>query len=273
MSNGEVSRRSSATRDARSGTGTALPRPGTRAPRALALRPRLSARQRLFGGGVHGNGRLTVLTGLILIVLLAPLGLTIVRIGQLLWLHLFLGLVLLGPVVLKLASTGYRFVRYYTHNTAYRHKGPPPPVLRGLGPLIVPFTLGVFATGVVLLFVGRNGPAEGNLLLLHKVTFIGWIAVTAIHVLGHLPEVLHLFGGSRRTRREMKALRTAMDSRFGEMLFAVPDSGAEAGGMGAGGSARLAGGDAGRAIAVVVASLGGVGIAIMLLGQFAGWTH
>jgi hypothetical protein len=36
------------------------------------------------------------------------LGITIVRIGQLIWLHLFLGLLLLGPVGAKLASTGYR---------------------------------------------------------------------------------------------------------------------------------------------------------------------
>src|SRR5436190_23186512 len=63
----------------------------------------------LIGGGTEGNGQLTTLTGLFMIALLAGLGLTIVRIGQLLWLHLFLGLVLIGPVALKLASTGYRF--------------------------------------------------------------------------------------------------------------------------------------------------------------------
>ena len=47
------------------------------------------------------------------------------RIGQLLWLHLFVGLLLIGPVVLKLASTGYRFARYYTNDAVYRRKGPP----------------------------------------------------------------------------------------------------------------------------------------------------
>ena len=51
-------------------------------------------RRGLLGGGTEGNERLTVLTGLLLIVLLAGLGITIVRIGQLLWLHLFLGLLL-----------------------------------------------------------------------------------------------------------------------------------------------------------------------------------
>jgi hypothetical protein len=38
---------------------------------------------------------------------------TIVGIGQLLNVHLFLGMLLIGPVALKMGSTGYRFVRYY----------------------------------------------------------------------------------------------------------------------------------------------------------------
>ena len=73
------------------------------------------------------------MTGVILIVLFAVLGVTIVQIGQLIWLHLFLGLLLLGPVLLKLASTGYRFLRYYTHDAIYRAKGPPMPALRADG--------------------------------------------------------------------------------------------------------------------------------------------
>jgi hypothetical protein len=59
---------------------------------------------RCTGGGVEGNERLTALTGLILIALLAVLGVTILRIHQLIWLHLFVGLGLLGPVALKMSS-------------------------------------------------------------------------------------------------------------------------------------------------------------------------
>ena len=58
--------------------------------------------------------------GALLFVLLAVLGVTILRIGQLMWLHLFLGLLLIGPLALKLASTGYRFARYYTGQPSYR---------------------------------------------------------------------------------------------------------------------------------------------------------
>src|SRR3979490_806117 len=90
----------------------------------------------VLGGGTDGNEQLTSITGALLLGLLAVLGLTIIRIGQLLWLHLFLGLLLIGPVVLKLASTGYRFVRYYTDARPYRGKGPPHAALRGLAPLL-----------------------------------------------------------------------------------------------------------------------------------------
>jgi len=44
------------------------------------------------GGGPDGNEQLTAVTGVVLIVLLAALGITILRIGQLTWPHFFLGL-------------------------------------------------------------------------------------------------------------------------------------------------------------------------------------
>ncbi|MFZ0042194.1 MAG: hypothetical protein WAK93_12870, partial [Solirubrobacteraceae bacterium] len=149
--------------------------------------PRRSWVRRLIAGGTDGNERLTVVTGLLLIVLLAVLGVTIIRIGQLLWLHLFLGLLLIGPVALKLASTGYRFFRYYTSDAAYRRKGPPAPALRVLGPIVVLTTAAVFATGVLLLILGPS--SRQPWVLIHKVSFIAWIVFTVLHVLGHLPEI------------------------------------------------------------------------------------
>ena len=53
------------------------------------------------------------------------IGVTILRIGQLISVHLFVGFLLVGPVSLKLASTGYRFVRYYSGERTYRRKRPP----------------------------------------------------------------------------------------------------------------------------------------------------
>jgi hypothetical protein len=139
----------------------------------------------LLGGGPPGNEELTTIAGALLIVLLAVIGITIIRIGQLLWLHLFVGLLLVGPIVVKMASTGYRFARYYTLSPVYRSKGPPELILRSIAPIVVASTLLVFVTGIVLLAVGQSG--RGALVELHKVSFIVWIAFTALHVLGHLP--------------------------------------------------------------------------------------
>ena len=137
-----------------------------------------------FGGGPDGNEQLTAATGVVLIVLLAAIGITILRIGQLTWLHFFLGFLLIGPVALKIASTGYRFTRYYTHSPAYRERGAPESWLRLLAPVVVLSTVVVFVSGVVLLF---DGPAHRDpLLLVHKASFIIWGGATALHVLGHL---------------------------------------------------------------------------------------
>jgi hypothetical protein len=150
---------------------------------SLRLRP--GVWRALVGGGPEGNEELTTIAGAILIVLLAVLGITIIRIGQLLWLHLFLGLLLLGPIVVKMVSTAYRFVRYYTHDAVYRTKGPPEPIQRAIAPIVVASTIMVFVTGIVLLGVGVSG--RGMLVEIHKVSFIVWVAFTALHVLLHLP--------------------------------------------------------------------------------------
>jgi hypothetical protein len=81
--------------------------------------------ERLTGGGTTGNERLTTVVGATPIVLLAVIGLTILRIHPLLSVHLFVGTLLVPPVALKLSSTGYRFFRYYTGNRRDREKGPP----------------------------------------------------------------------------------------------------------------------------------------------------
>jgi hypothetical protein len=135
-------------------------------------------------GGIDGNERLTAGVAVALILLLAVEGVTIVFLGQLLPVHLFVGALLIGPVLLKLASTGYRFVRYYTRAPAYVDRGPPHIVLRAIGPIVVASTVAVLATGIALLALGPQH--RDPLLLLHKASFIVWIAFTGVHVLGHL---------------------------------------------------------------------------------------
>lgn len=133
---------------------------------------------------VESNARLTALTGIALLVLLAVEGVTIVSIRRLLPLHYFVGLLVIPPVLLKLASTGTRFVRYYTGDPRYRAAGPPSPILRLAGPVVVVSTIAVVGTGIELwLFGDRFGLGW---LTAHKASFVVWFAVMAVHVLGHL---------------------------------------------------------------------------------------
>jgi hypothetical protein len=147
--------------------------------------------------GVAGNERLTAATGVVLIVLLAGLGVTILSIGQLVWWHVLLGMLLIPPVLLKLGVVGWRFVRYYTGEPAFVRRGPPLLPLRLMAPLVVAATLAVFVTGVALLV---TGPHAGLVVLLHKASFIVWLAVTAIHVLAHLRRLLGIAGADWSVR-------------------------------------------------------------------------
>lgn len=193
---------------------------------------------RLTGGGAIGNERLTAVNGALLIALLAALGVTIIRIRPLIDEHLFLGLLLLGPVALKLASTGYRFTRYYTRNPSYRERGTPPLPLRVLGPLVVLSTISVFTTGVLLL---TEGPAASHTLrTLHKASFIVWVAATGIHVLGHLPDLARILLTRKGERYEYN---------------------------------HLAAGQLGRVLALSGAIVTGLVLAIVLIPHFGGWSH
>jgi hypothetical protein len=134
-------------------------------------------------GGSKGNRRLTGSTGAVLLVLLAAEGATILAIRPLVSVHVFIGMLLVPPMLLKLASTGYRFARYYGGSEAYVLDGPPSALLRLLGPVVVLATLVLFATGIALIAIGpRSGPALG----LHKASFLVWFAAMGAHVLGHV---------------------------------------------------------------------------------------
>jgi hypothetical protein len=206
--------------------------------RGTELSSEQSRAGRITGGGTTGNERLTSATGGVLLALLAVLGVTIIQIGSLLWLHLFLGMLLIGPVALKLASTGYRFARYYTGSPTYRHEGPPAALLRAMGPILIISTVAVFATGVALLFAGPS--SRDTLLPIHKVTFIAWLAFMALHVLAHLPPIL-------------PALRADYGRR--------PDLGIEVTGR------------SGRVLALAGALTAGLVLAVLVIPEFGPWVH
>src|SRR2546423_14337487 len=85
--------------------------------------------------GVIGNERLTALAGAVLLVLILLELVSSANLHALLPLHIFVGVFLAGPLVAKLCSTGYRFVRYYTKSPAYLRSGPRRLPLRGPAPL------------------------------------------------------------------------------------------------------------------------------------------
>jgi hypothetical protein len=127
---------------------------------------------------------LTAATGLVLLILLAVEGFTVLGVHRMLGLHVFVGLLLIPPIGLKLASTGYRFTRYYTRNRAYRAAGPPRPLPRTIAPILVACTLTLFGSGVLLLLQGPG--RSGFVRTLHTASFVLWFFVMTIHVLTYV---------------------------------------------------------------------------------------
>ena len=204
---------------------------------ARPKRARRGLASAVTAGGPDGNEQLTTVTGAVLIVLLAALGFTIPQLRQFISVHLFVGMLLIGPVLLKMASTGYRFIRYYAGTPEYRRKGPPELILRVIGPVVVLSTVVVFATGIVLLIVGPQH--RDPWLLLHKVSFIVWVVFMTLHVLGHLPAVARALGIGGGGREERAGARS---------------------------------GAAGRWIALSAALVAGLVLAIVLIPDFSAWT-
>ena len=74
-------------------------------------------------GGPAGNARLTAWTGLVLLLGFAVEGVTLVAMHQLISVHILVGALLVPPVLLKTATTGWRVVRYYLAAKAYTDAG------------------------------------------------------------------------------------------------------------------------------------------------------
>jgi hypothetical protein len=100
-------------------------------------------------------------------------------------------------------------------------------------------TVVVFATGVALLLLGPS--SRGSLLAIHKASFLLWLGLTAIHVLGHLPEL----------PRALKA-----GNEHGPALR--PYGGA---------------GGAGRLLSLGGVLVAGLVLAVLYIPQFTPWLH
>jgi hypothetical protein len=156
-----------------------------------------------------GNERLTAMTGAVLLVLFVAECLTLLNLGRLLTLHFFLGMLLLGPVGLKVGSVLWRFTRYYTGSAAYVRRGPPGPVQRVTGPFVVLTTLAVLGTGIMLLIEGGGPNGGGQWIQWHHMSFLLWALVILIHLASYVPRLPRILSGQPAERaRTVLAART-----------------------------------------------------------------
>ena len=167
--------------------------------------------------GVVGNERLTALAGAILLVLILVELVSSANLHALLPIHVFVGVLLAGPLVVKLGSTGYRFLRYYTRAPAYVRSGPPRLPLRMLAPLLLVTTLAVVGSGIGLVV---TGPAQAGLFKpLHSLSFVVWLSLLAIHVGAYLWRALRWIADDWRKRPAEQA--PGREFRLGVTLGAL----------------------------------------------------
>ena len=153
---------------------------------------------------VERNRRMTTGTGLLLVPLLLVAGATGLAVpGSRSLAHLAVGLVLVPPLALKLATAGYRFARYHLGDSGYVAAGPPAPGLRGIAAPLVVAVLILMVSGLALWLEPWTG-LPGLWQALHKLSFLVFGACVGIHVLLHVLRAptleleRRLTGGARR---------------------------------------------------------------------------
>jgi hypothetical protein len=159
-------------------------------------------------GGPAGNARLTAWTGIVLLPLFLAEVATLVSVHRLISWHIVIGTLLVPPALLKTASTGWRISRYYTRHQPYVEAGPPPLLLRLLGPLVVATTLALLGSGLALIAMGPSSRHTAllaiagqriSVLTLHQLSFIVWSGATAIHLIARAIPAARLTAGSHRS--------------------------------------------------------------------------
>lgn len=152
-----------------------------------------------------GNERLTAAVGLLLLAPVAvEVGTVLLGVHTFMSWHVFVGLTLIPVVLMKLATAGWRFARYYTHSRAYVAHGPPQIALRLLAPLFVVATVVLFGSGVAMGFV--HGHALELARRLHGPSSVVWLLLLGLHVLVYLGRALRSAAGDvlRSERRPVR---------------------------------------------------------------------
>ena len=151
--------------------------------------------------GVAGNKRLTSLAGTVLLALITLQVLSAVFFALLTYnvqlpvgpfydvvrpVHFFVGFMLMPLIAIKLASTGYKFSRYYTRNPAYHEAGAPKPVGRLIAPGLVGSAIILVASGVEM-WSYQN---QFNLpwTAIHNVAAFTFVSLIIVHIAIHVRE-------------------------------------------------------------------------------------
>jgi hypothetical protein len=136
-----------------------------------------------------GNARLTAAVGLLLIApVVVEVTTILLGVHAFMSLHVFVGLALIPLLLLKLASTGWRFARYYTRSRAYVAQGPPQMAMRLLAPFFVTASVVLFGSGVAMGIL--HGHALQIARRLHGPTSVIWLLLLGLHVLVYLSRAL-----------------------------------------------------------------------------------
>jgi hypothetical protein len=144
-----------------------------------------------------GNKQLTAVAGLVLLAPIAVVvGTVLLGVHTFMSLHVFFGLALIPPVLLKLASTGWRFARYYARSRPYVIEGPPQLAMRLVAPLFVAATVVLFGSGVAMGVL--HGHALQLVRSLHGPASVIWLLLLGVHILVYLGRALR--GTSAETR-------------------------------------------------------------------------
>jgi hypothetical protein len=170
-------------------------------------------------GGPAGNARLTAWTGLLLLLMFVAELLTLIDVRGLITWHLAIGALLIPPVLLKTGATTWRVLGYYRGRPDYVLGGPPPLPLRLLGPLVVAASVGLLASGTVLVLIGEQSSRSVlvtvlgqrvDALTLHQAFFVVWAVVTGLHLLARFVPALEatVTGPARSVPVPGRATRT-----------------------------------------------------------------
>lgn len=163
------------------------------------------------------NERMTSMAGIVLFVLIVIELVITANLHELITVHIFVGVLLSGPLVVKMCSTGYRFFRYYSGSSVFVQKGPPNIWLRLLGPLLIFDTILVFVSGFGLALVG---PAHMGLYFkVHAASVALWLPLVSVHVYAHIRRAIQAIASDWSSRPKERV--SGRSGRLSVNLFAL----------------------------------------------------